>query len=121
MKFAHFLVATEMEWQTIGFKKKKQKDKEEERRISRRKARVDLGVASAFDKRCARRAPVARVTCGRSNGGGRRKRRRERPPELLLSQEGLALLGVLCACERAPRKREEEEKRRVTASLYQPA
>ena len=31
----------------------------------RRKARVDVGVASAFDKRCARRAPVARVTCGR--------------------------------------------------------
>lgn len=83
-------------------KKEKRKEKEGIHVISKRKkkkaAQVDAGVASAFDKRCARRAPVARVTCGRRGREGSsssRRRGRERPPELLLSQEGLAASGGL--------------------------
>jgi hypothetical protein len=74
---------------------------------------VDAGVASAFDKRCARRAPVARVTCGRRGREGSsssRRRGRERPPELLLSQEGLAASGGL-VCVRVSALLEKKRKK----------
>lgn len=67
---------------------------------------MDAGVASAFDKRCARRAPVARVTCGR---WAERKRKATWITPFL--KRTWLLLGVLCACERAPR--EKKKKRRV--------
>ena len=95
-------VARETEWEG---KKKKEEEK--------RKARVDLGVASAFDKRCARRAPVARATCGRG---------REEKGHLNYSflKRAWLFLGALCACERAPRERGGRTKKKRHPHIYQP-